>query len=825
MAELQNMPTYLTGARSKFPNELDSISEKRDLPPNKKTQARRFQELINKENSTSAEQQELNNLTIELYDYIVTAEDRNMFGDVVIATQRHYRDNTINHVNQLKQETTDYVNAEKQSISNIAAENVNDVIRAKDDALLAIERKKEAIIEFLNSTEVGALRVDLGVMADLETEDNSSLVNAVNEVNRQVNSVKYSPPITTYDNTISLPENTVKGQVSGSVRGLTATNIIKNGNFSNGTTNWTSTSNMNVVNNELQFIPTGQYGNVYQQIKNINISDKLYIVAKIKTNKNTVRLSISHKSGYTFTSSPSNDNNEFGRVSVIGTIPSDVDYNFIRLMVQDIGTTFSTIYIKEVMAINLTQIFGAGNEPTKEECDKIFANWFDGTKSTISAMRLKSVGINVFGGEIEKGAIDGVTGLDIPSTLVNRTKGYVKINPLLQYTFSGHTVVGGSSVYFYFYDINKKYISRGYGSKTSTLTPSGIPANTVFVRLMYNNNLTEITDKVQLEEGNISTPYTKYQEDISYIVAKKDNKIVNLKSLPNCVRDEINVSEGKVVLRTKTTVLNGSENWVQVSSLENTILFYLIKPVDWVPLITDNITSFINDTFPQIYAYAKDEEGTFVNSSYFFIRISKSKLITLNPTGFKQWLQNNPITLTYQLAQPEIIPINWKGLQAFENGTIYFDTVIPEVGFYYSNGLYSHYPDHPIKSVDVLYKVNKENGMHASLDVSKCVIRPDKMSFTHPDLKDGDLCSWDYISTSDSTNGEKTIIVPTNLKASVDSLLQDSLTQKNNIKAVENRVDNLSNEKMGKILSDQNTTAKYEFVVVNGRPYLKVVSL
>jgi hypothetical protein len=38
----------------------------------------------------------------------------------------------------------------------------------------------------------------------------------------------------------------------------------------------------------------------------------------------------------------------------------------------------------------LTLIFGAGNEPTVEECDQIFANWFDGTKSTISALRLTS---------------------------------------------------------------------------------------------------------------------------------------------------------------------------------------------------------------------------------------------------------------------------------------------------------------------------------------------------------------------------------------------------------------------------------------------------
>src|SRR5690606_11362483 len=34
-----------------------------------------------------------------------------------------------------------------------------------------------------------------------------------------------------------------------------------------------------------------------------------------------------------------------------------------------------TTEIQEVLIIDLTATFGVGNEPTKEECDKIFANW------------------------------------------------------------------------------------------------------------------------------------------------------------------------------------------------------------------------------------------------------------------------------------------------------------------------------------------------------------------------------------------------------------------------------------------------------------------
>ena len=49
------------------------------------------------------------------------------------------------------------------------------------------------------------------------------------------------------------------------------------------------------------------------------------------------------------------------------------------------------VEVRELKQINLTQVFGAGNEPTKKQCDEIFSNYFDSTKSTNGAMRIKSV--------------------------------------------------------------------------------------------------------------------------------------------------------------------------------------------------------------------------------------------------------------------------------------------------------------------------------------------------------------------------------------------------------------------------------------------------
>ena len=59
-----------------------------------------------------------------------------------------------------------------------------------------------------------------------------------------------------------------------------------------------------------------------------------------------------------------------------------------------------TYYIDNTMAINLTSIFGAGNEPSEADCAKIFS-YFDGTKSIQLPARVRSVGKNLADSDID----------------------------------------------------------------------------------------------------------------------------------------------------------------------------------------------------------------------------------------------------------------------------------------------------------------------------------------------------------------------------------------------------------------------------------------
>src|SRR5690606_12144427 len=66
---------------------------------------------------------------------------------------------------------------------------------------------------------------------------------------------------------------------------------------------------------------------------------------------------------------------------------------------------------------------------------------------------------------------------------------------------------------------------------------------------------------LMVEESNTATSYEPYTESTQYITAKDgEGKIVELRSLPNEVKDEIRVSENKLIKRigAKTNVASGT---------------------------------------------------------------------------------------------------------------------------------------------------------------------------------------------------------------------------------------------------------------------------
>ena len=167
--------------RSVFPNSIDTFIEFHDLSVSDLPLVQRYQELKLKTSRTEAEEQELNNLMTTLRDKIITAEDWNKFCDCIVNMEVFIRDNIVGFINTKQQEMQSYVDSA-----------VNTVNTTKDKALIAIEQKKNNIIEYLDSTTAGELRNDIGVMGDLLTTDKTSCVAAINEIYTILNSAKTS---------------------------------------------------------------------------------------------------------------------------------------------------------------------------------------------------------------------------------------------------------------------------------------------------------------------------------------------------------------------------------------------------------------------------------------------------------------------------------------------------------------------------------------------------------------------------------------------------------------------------------------------------------
>ena len=155
-------------------------------------------------------------------------------------------------------------------------------------------------------------------------------------------------------------------------------NIVLNGDFSKGSTSWGgSKCTYAMANNQCLFTATEQYGVVIQTIVNYANykSHKLYFAALIKVadsnevfylNDGTTQVGGSTPAVYGAFSSTSN----------VMTISSAATTLVIRLQ-DNRAAGWTEIGLKNIMCIDLTSLFGAGNEPSKATCDTLFATWFD----------------------------------------------------------------------------------------------------------------------------------------------------------------------------------------------------------------------------------------------------------------------------------------------------------------------------------------------------------------------------------------------------------------------------------------------------------------
>ena len=163
-----------------------------------------------------------------------------------------------------------------------------------------------------------------------------------------------------------------------------------------------------------------------------------------------------------------------------------------------------------------------------------------------------------------------------------------------------------------------------------------------------------IFDKIQIEEGTVSTDYEEYQSN-EHTINLQSNELVKL---ADDIKDEITIDKnGNVSLskRIGKVVLNGTENWIFNESGTNYIRFTLFIN-DLINNQENNKKYVASDYF---VSSSIDEAVTDSADANRICAVSNQRLLiklvndnVMNLDDFKAWLSENNVTVYYELAEP-----------------------------------------------------------------------------------------------------------------------------------------------------------------------------
>ena len=195
--------------------------------------------------------------------------------------------------------------------------------------------------------------------------------------------------------------------------------------------------------------------------------------------------------------------------------------------------------------------------------------------------------------------------------------------------------------------------------KTTGVTQSDLKGKNILdCRMVSNSKSGYIRFKIMITEVENEKFEPYYKKKISFNIGEP------LRSLPNGVRDEIKGNE--LIRRVGKIDLIGEEFWgvyhfenVNDTSTQTTGFFLPINNIKKIY----NGGNLLSDKFgylASLWDSSADFEGINTdsnNNGRLILRILKTKLKTQDINGFKQWLQQNPTAVYYELAEPIITPI------------------------------------------------------------------------------------------------------------------------------------------------------------------------
>ena len=579
---------------------------------------------------------------------------------------------------------------------------------------------------------------------------------------------------------LSLPKNAANGQVSDvKLSGVTRTNLVKSSNMD------TDSNADGVVDDFVRGVGSGitavfsldgtqkikitdstnssKYAEIKQRYIPIKENDVFSACIDVKISGNVkVDLTVS-----------AYDNNNMW-LREIASSPKTTSNGVIKLENLTAPSNTNTVTLAlRVFPINAgdTGIVWVKNAMV-EKASSIDTYISSGTKSTLSA-RVKSVGKNLFHPKhaLKKPqySIREYLGVQCLSWVADSSAQYgLFMDGMFEkgkryIIIADMAVASHDAALLWYYDDGTTQatpFSQTVNSFTRIISTSAAGKNVVGIGGMWNADQRVYVrlDTFQVQKADASQEYEPYMESNTYFVTKdpETDEILQLRSVPSGANDEVRLSEGKLIKRVSDEYKDFSTIWYYDSVYE---VFGFTKSD--LPNITNNYSVGIGVFYNQ-------DGFSDVNRLYTPGGIQKmalnlpanlltSKGYTANSVGARQWAIDTELTLIYQLAEPVEIPIEVSGnIVSYPSGTIYIERAVPDAGIYTDKMTVLH-QDLPIKVLEKLSKIDFMTGLETELDVSDAIIAGDKLSFTHPDLVDGDIVFFVYEYDRESTEGKTEI--------------------------------------------------------------------
>ena len=309
-----------------------------------------------------------------------------------------------------------------------------------------------------------------------------------------------------------------------------------------------------------------------------------------------------------------------------------------------------TLVVKNYLIVDLTLMYGSGNEPTVEEFEKDFGGAYPtnaGTLISNDASSIETVGFNQWDEEWEKSSIDS-SGLNINSTTRIRSKNYIPVKGGIDYYSKSSA---GSNFDTFFYDANKVNIGHLTWGVTNVVFTT--PSNCAYMRIALNGTTYNHDICINLSDPAKNGTYEPYRKSVmqlnlgSFQVRDSQGNVTTitggLKSAGS-VYDEI---IGNKYIKRVGSVDLGSLSWNVVASYGDGHFAALVGSYVFSGRVANSMTS------KYVYGeyYLTDKVFTLVvneNTGATFIGISDSSYT--DATAFNTAMSG--VMLNYELVTP-----------------------------------------------------------------------------------------------------------------------------------------------------------------------------